>query len=193
MSHQTRQTSTRLAKSWTAIDRLSVIWKLYLTDKIKRSFFQGAVVSILLYGRTTWTLTKRMEKKLDSNYTRMLQAILNKTLWQHPTKQLLFATYHPPRKLSKLDEPDMQDTAGEVRRNSHDTFMVPFTWTGKSRTYIQQLCADTGYSLENMLGAMDDRDVWWERVRDIRVGIVTWLWWYMFIDYDCENFTKIVQ
>ena len=32
---------------------------------MKRSFFQAAVVSILLYGCTTWTLTKRMEKKLD--------------------------------------------------------------------------------------------------------------------------------
>ena len=34
-----------------------------LIDKMKRSFFQAAVVSILLYGCTTWTLTKRMEKK----------------------------------------------------------------------------------------------------------------------------------
>ena len=30
--------NTRLAKAWTAIDRLSVIWKSDLTDKIKRSF-----------------------------------------------------------------------------------------------------------------------------------------------------------
>ena len=64
--------NTRLAKAWTAIDRLSVIWKSDLTDKIKRNFFQAAVVLILLYGCTTWTLTKRMEKKLDGNYTRML-------------------------------------------------------------------------------------------------------------------------
>ena len=50
-------------------------------DKMKRSFFQAAVTSILLYGCTTWTLTKRLEKKLDGNYTRMLRAILNKS-WQ---------------------------------------------------------------------------------------------------------------
>ena len=53
---------TRLTKAWTAIDRLSIIWKSDLTDKMKRSFFQAAVVSILLYGCTTWTLTKRLEK-----------------------------------------------------------------------------------------------------------------------------------
>ena len=47
-----------------------------------------------------------MEKKLDSNYTRMLKAVLNKLWRQHPTKQQL------------LNEPDMRDTAVEVRTNS---------------------------------------------------------------------------
>ncbi len=43
---------TRLMKAWTAIDKLSVIWKSDMTDKMKRSFFQAAVVSMLLYGST---------------------------------------------------------------------------------------------------------------------------------------------
>ena len=81
---------TRLTKAWTAIDRLSIIWKSNLTDKMKRSFFQAAVVSILLYGCTTWTLTKRLEKELDGNYTRMLRAILNKSRQQHPTRHQLY-------------------------------------------------------------------------------------------------------
>ena len=101
--------NTWLAKPWTAINRLSVIWKSDLTDKMKRSFFQAAVVLILLYGCTTWTITKRIEKKFDGNYTRMLRAILNK---------FCTATYHSSRKLSKLDEPDMRDTVGEVLSNS---------------------------------------------------------------------------
>ena len=63
---------TWLAKAWVATDRLSVIWKSDLTYKRKRSFFQVAVMSILLYGCTTWTLNKRIKKKLDGNYTRML-------------------------------------------------------------------------------------------------------------------------
>ena len=61
------------------INKLSIIWKSDLTDKMKRCFFQAAVVSIQLYGCTTWTLTKRLEKTLDGNYTRMLWAILNKS------------------------------------------------------------------------------------------------------------------
>ena len=61
-----------------------------LTDKIKRSFFQTAVMSILLYECTVWTLTKRMEKKLDGNYTRMWRAVLNKSWRQHSTKVQLY-------------------------------------------------------------------------------------------------------
>ena len=79
--------NTWLAKAWTAINSLLVIWKSDLTDKMKHSFFQAVVVLILLYGCTTRTLTKRMEKKLDSNHTRMLRAILNKSWRLHPTKQ----------------------------------------------------------------------------------------------------------
>ena len=77
---------TRLTKAWKAIDRLSIIWKSDLTNKMKRSFFQAAVMSILLYGCTPWTLTKRLKKKLDGNYTRMLRAILNKSWRQQPQK-----------------------------------------------------------------------------------------------------------
>ncbi len=32
-------------------------------------------------------------------------------------------------------------------------------------TYLHQLCADTGCSLEDLPGAMDDRDRWRERER----------------------------
>ena len=80
----------RLTKAWTAIDKLSIIWKSDLIDKMKRSSFQAEVVSIQLYGCNTWTLTKRLEKKLDGNYTRMLRAILNKSWRQHPTSHQLY-------------------------------------------------------------------------------------------------------
>ena len=34
-------------------------------------------MSVLLYGSTTWTLTKSLEKKLDGNYVKMLHAVLS--------------------------------------------------------------------------------------------------------------------
>ena len=72
VSSTEKDINTQLTKAWTTIDRQLDIWKLDLTDKIKCSLFQAAVTLILLYGFTTWTLTKHIEKKLDSNYTRMV-------------------------------------------------------------------------------------------------------------------------
>ena len=68
-------------------------------------------VSILLYGCITWTLTKSMEKKVCEQF------------WTSPggnttQRSSYTATYLPSRKLSKLDEPDVQDTAGEAGTSS---------------------------------------------------------------------------
>ena len=48
--------------SWTTIDRLPTTWKSDTSDIIKTEFFQAVDVSILLYGCTTWTVTKQLEK-----------------------------------------------------------------------------------------------------------------------------------
>ena len=68
---------------------ISSIWKSDLTDKLKQKFFQAVVISVLLYDCTTWTLTKRLENKLDGGCTRMLHAVLNKSWKQHPTRKQL--------------------------------------------------------------------------------------------------------
>ena len=87
--------NTHLAKAWTAIVRLLVIWRSDLSDEIKRNFFQTVVVSILVNRCTSQTLTIGREKKLVGNYTRMLQAVMNKSWQQHPTKQQLYSHLPP--------------------------------------------------------------------------------------------------
>ena len=164
---------TRLTKAWIAINRLSIIWKSDLTDKMKRSFFQAAVTSILLYGCTTWTLTKRLEKKLDGNYTRMLRAILNKSWRQHPTRHQLYG-HLPP--ITKTIQVRRTRHAGHCWRSRDELIRDVLLWTpthGRAkagrpaRTYIQQLCEDTGCCPEDLPRAMNDREEWRERVRDI--------------------------
>ena len=103
VSSTEKDIDTWLTKTWTAIDRLSIIWKSDMTDKMKHSFFPAAVVSILLYGCTTWTQTKRLETKLDGNYTRMLRAILKSSGGNTPQNTNCTATYLPSWRLSKLD------------------------------------------------------------------------------------------
>ena len=140
---------------------------------MKRSFFQAAVVSILLYGCTAWTLTKRMEKKLDGNYTRMLRAILNKSWRQHPTKQQLYGHQLPIIKTIKISR---TRHAGHCWRSRDELISDVLLWTSShgrakagrpARIYIQKLCVDTGCSPQDLLEAMDDREGWRERVKDI--------------------------
>ena len=92
---------------------------------MKRSFFQAAVVSILLYGCTTWTLTKRL-KKLDGNYTRMLRAILNKTWWQHSTRHQLYGHLRP---ITKTIQVRRTRHAGHCWRSRDDLISDEFLWT----------------------------------------------------------------
>ena len=119
MSHQPKKTST-------AIDWLSIIWKSDLTDKMKRSFFQAAVVSMLLYGCTTLTQIKRLEKKLDDNYTRMLRAILNKSWRQHPTKRQLNG-HLPP--ITKTIQARRTRHAGHRWRSRDELISDVLLWT----------------------------------------------------------------
>ena len=164
-------------------DRLSIIWKSDLTDKMKRSFFQAAVVSILLYGCTTWTLTKRLEKKLDGNYTRMPRAILNNSWQQHPTRHQLYGHLSP---ITKTIQARRTRHARHCWRSKDELIRDVLLWTpaygqakaGRSaRTYIQQLCEDTGWSPEDLPEAMNGREKWRERVRDIHAGGMTWWGW----------------
>ena len=115
-----------VTKVWTAINRLSVIWKSDLTDKMKHSFFQAVIVSILLYGCTTWMLTKRMEKKLDSNYTRILQAILNRSWSQRPTKQQLYGHLPPIMKTIQIRQ---TRHAGHCWRSRDELIRDVLLWT----------------------------------------------------------------
>ena len=80
VSSTEKDIDTWLTKAWTTIDRLSIIWKSDLADKMKRSFFQAAVISILLYGCTTWTLARRqLHKNVESNIEQVLAATPHKT------------------------------------------------------------------------------------------------------------------
>ena len=137
--------------------------------------------SVLLY---TWTLTKRLEKKLDGNYTRMLRAILNKSWQQHPTRHQLNG-HLPP--ITKTTQVRRTRHAGHCWGSKDELISDVLLWTpaygqakaGRpARTYIQQLCEDTGCCPEDLPEVMNDREKWRERVRDIRTSGTTWWWWY---------------
>ena len=139
---------------------------------MKRIFFQAAVVSILLYGWTTWTLTKRLETQLHKNAG-------NKSWRQHPTTHQLYGYLLPITKTIKVR---WTRHAGHYWRSRDELISELLLWTptygwakaGRpARTYIHQLCEDSGCSPEDLPEAMNVR----EKCRE-RVSGTTWWWWW---------------
>ena len=125
-----------------------------------------------------------MEKNLDGNYIRMLRAVSNNPWRKHPIKQQLYGHLPPIKKTIKVRR---ARHAGHSWRSKDELISDILLWIPShgrakvgqpARTYIKQLRADAGCNLENQPGAMDDRDGWRERVREIRVSSARWWWWW---------------
>ena len=104
----------------------------------------------------------------------MLRAILNKSWRQHPTRHQQYG-HLPP--ITKTIQVRRTRHAGHCWRSRDELISDVLLWTptyGRAkagrpaRTYIQQLCEDTGCRLEDLPEGMNDREEWRERVRDIR-------------------------
>ena len=124
----------------------------------------------------------------------MLRAILNKSWQQHPTRHQLYG-HLPP--ITKTIQVRRTRHAGHCWRSRDELIRDVLLWIpthGRAKagrpaqTYIQQLCEDTGCCPEDLPRAMNDREEWWERVRDIRAASTIWWWWWWYIyPYGLEN------
>ena len=89
-----------LVKVWTASDRLSIIWKSDLSNKIKQDFFQGVD-------------TNKMQKETTQEcYELFLTNSGNNT-----PQNSCMATYHLSQKPFILDKQDIHNTGGEAKTN----------------------------------------------------------------------------
>ena len=129
-------------------------------------------------------LSAHLKKKLDSYYIRMLRAVLKSPADNTLQNSSWTDSDHLFWKRSRH--------AGHWWRSKDELISDILLWTpsherakaGRTvRNYIQKLCADIGYSIEDLPGAMDDRDEWRERVREICASSV--IWWYAYIYIYC--------
>ena len=121
----------------------------------------------------------------DNHYTTgTLRAILNKSWRQHPTRHQLYG-HLPP--ITKTIQVRRTRHAGHCWRSRDELIRDVLWWipthgrvkAGRpARTYIQQLCEDTGCCPEDLPRAMNDREEWRERIRDIRATSAIWWWWW---------------
>ena len=104
---------------------------------------------------------------------------MNKSWRQHPTKHQLYG-HLPP--IPKTIQVRRNRHAGHCWRSRDELISDVFQWTptygrekaGRSaRTCIQLLGEDTGCSPEDLPEAMNDREKWRERVKDILASSTT--------------------
>ena len=133
---------------------------------------------------TTWTLTKRL-KKLGRQLHKNVESNIEQVLAGNtPQGTKYTATCLPPQKLSKLDETDMQNIALEARTKSLVMYSYGPPHMAKQmqddqleHTY-SKLWEDTGCIPEDLPEAMNDREMWREKARDIHASGTTWWWWW---------------
>ena len=113
---------------------------------------------------------------------------MSKSWQQHPTRHQLYGHLPPITKTIRVGR---TRHAGHCWRSKDELISDVLLWTpaygqakaGRpARIYIQQLCEDTGCSPEDLPKAINDREKWRERVRDIRASCTTW-WWWWYIKY----------
>ena len=128
-------------------------------------------------------LTKSREKKLDGYCKKMQWAVMNKSWKQHLTKQQLYS--HLPPIFKTIQVWWIRHT-GPCWGSKDKLINNVLLWTPShgwasvgwpARTYLQQLCADIGCSLEDLLEVLDHRDEWHGRVREICARGTTWRWY----------------
>ena len=170
ISSTDRDFNISTGKAWTIIDRLMIKWKSDLPDKIKQDCIQPFTVYTLLYGCTSWTRMKSMDKRLDGSYKRMLRAVLNKS-WNQNLKTVSVW----PSLISQTIQVKRRGHAEKYRwskdqliRNALLRLQEYTRVDRKVGTYMNQLCADTGCSLEGWLVVRVIQMTWW------------WWWWWLF-------------
>ena len=129
------------------------------------------IFSVLVYGCETWTLSKRMEKRLDGVYTRLLMRVKHLSWKQHPTKIIIYGDLPP---VSSIVRSKRVQFAGHCFRATSEIISPLVLWKPNSvgrrsrkLTYVDTLVRDTGLEIQDIKTAMLDRNCWREIVQSI--------------------------
>ena len=64
-TNSSRDISTRIGKSWGALNSQEKIWNSRITTEMKVRILKSTVESIMLYGCESWVMTNAAVKKVD--------------------------------------------------------------------------------------------------------------------------------
>ena len=127
------------------------------------------------------TAGKEARRQLHKNAASNIEQVLAATPHKAPT-------IRPPASITKTIQVRRTRHAGHCWRSRDGLISDILLWTttyGRAkagrpaRTYIQQLCEDTGCSPEDLSEVMNDREKWRERLSDTCASGTTWWWWWL--------------
>ena len=169
-----KDVDVRICKAWVALQKLNIIWNSNLPKNLKLAFFHTTVSSVLLYGSSTWTLTKKLETKLNGCYTKMLR-VVNNVKWQQRLSNNVLYDNLPSITITIATQ--RVSFAGHCFR-SKEVVRKLILWEprcGKNtrgrpaRNFINQLTDDTNLDKEDLEIAMHDREYWKNKVIEVRL------------------------
>ena len=65
------------AMAWRAYHTIKRLWNATLDNNLKIMIFKVTIETILLYESETWTIDKKLRRKIDGCYIKLLRMVLN--------------------------------------------------------------------------------------------------------------------
>ena len=164
ISSSEKDFTTRKGMAWSACNDMHNIWSSQLTNEFKMKIFRATVEPILLYGSETWTLSRKLERRLDGTYTRLLMRAQNLSWKRHPSISQIYGKL--PR-VSTLVKSRRVQFAGHCFRADSEVISSLLLWKpssnqkrGRKLSFPDVISRDTGIRTEDLGTAMKDRKVW---------------------------------
>ena len=164
VSSSEKDFNVRKGMAWSACNDLHKIWVSDLNAELKVQFFRAFVEPILLYGSETWTLSAKLQKRLDGTYTRLLMRVKNLSWKMHPNKQLTYGNLKP---VSSIVKRRRVQFAGHCLRATNEVVSPLILWKPESigrrcqkLTFPDVISRDSGINKQDLETAMLDREFW---------------------------------
>ena len=151
---------TRLTKAWTAINRLSIIWKSDLTDKNETQFLpsSGHIDTAIWvhYMDSNKTAGEEARRQLHKNAASNLEQVLAATPHKTPTVRPPASYHENYSSLMNQTCRTLLEKQGQTHKRC--TLMDPHTWPCKSRTTSMNIhsAAMWGYGMLSWRPARGD-------------------------------------
>ena len=169
ISSSTKDFNTRKGMAWSACNDMHRIWSSQLSEDLKLKIFRVTIEPILLYGSETWTLSRKIEQRLDGTYTRLLMRVKNISWRDHCTKQQIYGNLVPPSILLRARRVQF---SGHCLRAQKEVISSLVLWSQRHHrrgklSYPDVISRDTNIEKTDLEAAMRDREFWRSRVDSI--------------------------